>query len=278
MRDDTGAALPEERRPELVFDQLFGEQTRASKEQMERRFRRHKSILDDVIEQTSDLNRKLGQADRDKLDSYLSSVRQVERRLQIERKWADQGPIPTPKGAKRPSGIPAKRTDQVRVLIDLLVLALQTDQTRLVTFKLGDMGCQFPEIGASDGYHGYTHGAWGNESARNAMIKVDTHRVTQLAYLMEKLKAIPDGEHNLLRNCFIHYGSGMGKSHGEGEKLGQVIPNLIAGGCGGKLNLGSHIDYGQDDFQPLANLFVLMAQTAGIPIKRFVDSTAALHV
>jgi hypothetical protein len=268
-----GDRIPAESRPELVFDRMFGERTQQSLEQMERRFRRHKSILDDVMEQTVTLNSQLGSADRDKLDAYLTSLRDVERRMQIERRWAGVEAVAVPDGVQRPGAKPARRGDYVKVMMDLIALALQTDQTRIATFKLGAMGCQYPELGSPNTYHTYTHGAGTSEAARKNMIAVDRERIGHLAYFLGKLRDIPDGEHNLLHNSFVHYGAGMGKTHGEGEADGDVVPNLTAGHAGGRIRTGQHIDYGK---KPLTNLYVSMLQSAGVEMGSFVDSEGAL--
>ena len=200
--NENGSKIPSERRPEIIFDRLFGDRTKESLLVMERRFRRHKSILDDLMEQTAQLNQKLGAADRDKLDAYLTSVREVERRLQIDKKWAGKEPVRAPRDSKRPKEIPKSRGEHVRVLLDLITLALQTDQTRLVSLQLGEMGCQYPEIGAPDGYHGYTHGAGASEDARGKMIAVDKQRISHLAYFLDKLSRIPTTDEDLLYHSF----------------------------------------------------------------------------
>lgn len=275
--NENGARMPSERRPEVIFDRLFGDRTQQSMAHMERRFRRHKSILDDVMDQTANLNRKLGTSDRDKLEAYLDSVREVERRLQIEKKWAGKEPVRPPEGTKRPAGAPKSRGGQVRLLFDLATLALQTDQTRILAFQLGEMGCQYPEIGAPDGYHGYTHAAGGNETARKQMVSVDKERVSHVAYFLEKLQNLPAGNENLLYHSFIHYGCGMSDTHGEGDiglgKKGDNLPNLTLGNAGGRLKTGHHIDYGR---APLSDLYVSMAQAAGVEMAEFVDSRGTL--
>ena len=231
------------------------------------------------MDQTAQLNRQLGAADRDKLDAYLTSVRDVERRLHIERKWAGVDPVKAPEGTKRPPGIPSSRGRHVRLMMDLAVLALQTDQTRLATLQLGEMGCQYPEIGAPDGYHGYTHGAGGNENARKSMVAVDRERVSHVAYFLGKLDSIPAGNSSLLHHSLVHYGCGMSETHGEGDvglgKKGDNLPNITIGNAGGRIKTDQHIDYGR---APLTDLYLSMARCAGIEkMKRFVDSSGVLN-
>lgn len=269
-----GDRVPSEHRPELIFDRLFGDRSSQSADQMERRFRRRTSILDSVGEQTARLTGRLGQADRDKLDSYMTSLREVERRIEVERRWAGKEPIPVPEGIQRPAGVPESRSRHIRLLCDLVTLALATDQTRIVTFKLGDMGCQYPEIGCPDGYHGYTHGAHGNEDQRRRMCTVDRARVEHLAYLLKQLRGTPDGEQDLLHNSFVHYASGMGSTHGEGERDGDIIPNLTAGRAGGRIRTGLHLDFGRRE---LGHLYVSMLRTAGAQIDRFVEAEGPLR-
>ncbi|QDT38717.1 DUF1552 domain-containing protein [Stratiformator vulcanicus] len=285
---ENGSASPSEHRPEIIFDRLFGERSQDSLAKLEALHRRNKSILDSVSEQTSSLNRRLGQSDREKLDEYLFQVREVEQRLAIEREWASKGPVPAPAGATAPKGVPKSRNEHVRTLMDLIVLALQTDQTRIVTFWLGEMGCQYPEIGCPDGYHGYTHGATGSEVARSKMVAVDRQRVDHFAYLLEKMRNVDEGGHDLLYHSMVHYGAGMGSRHGEGEPDGDHLANLLAGHGGGALSPDRHVDfrdydnigvpgnYAASGRQPLANLYVRMAQIAGCPVDSFVDSDGPL--
>ncbi len=264
----SGSPLPAEWDPRAVFTLLFAGNAPEARAQAEARFRRDQSVLDDVLESTRDLAGRVPAADRSRLDEYLTTVREVERRARVARAWADK-PVAAPAGVQAPGGPPGERTAYIRLLLDLLVLALQTDQTRLATMRLGFMGCTYPEIGCPDSYHGYTHHDLKKEK-QDAMAKVDRHRIGHLAYFLEKLRAVREGESTLLDACTVHYGAGMGADHESTD-----LPNLLVGRGGGALGQGRHVDYGG---KPLANLYVRMLNLAGVPVRKFADSTGPLEV
>jgi hypothetical protein len=265
---DSGAPVPAETDPRVVFAQLFAEATAVSRAEAERRFRQNQSILDEVTESARSLGAQLGARDRDKVDEYLTNVRAVERRLQQAHVWTKKPPAAPPAGTRKPGPVPEMdRGAHVRLLLDMVVLALQTDQTRLATVRVGFMNCRYPQIGCPDGYHGYTHHGFRVEK-QECMAKVDRARIGHMAYFLGKLKAVREGDADLLHNCLIHYGSGMGMSH-EGTDL----PTLLAGHGGGAVRPGRHNDY---KGKPLANLFVTMLHAAGVPVPSFVDSTGPL--
>lgn len=264
-----GTPVPAEWDPRAIFAQLFSDNSPEAKKQSAARFERNQSVLDEVIESTNDLSRKLSAIDRRTVDEYFTTVREVERRARVARAWADKPAVAPPNNAKAPSAPSEKdRTAYVRVILDMLVLALQSDQTRLATARIGFMGCQYPDIGCPDSYHGYTHHDF-QASKQEAMAKIDRHRVSHLAYFLDKLSNIREGDGSLLDACFIHYGAGMGAEHDATD-----LANLVVGGAGGLAHAG-HVDYGD---MPLANLYVRMLQTAGVPTQKFADSTGALHL
>lgn len=268
----TGSPIPLDWNPWQVFQRLFAGTSVEDKKKAEERFLQKKSILDGVVTDTQRLNARLGASDRAKVDEFLNNVREVERRAEVARKWADV-PLPKlPDGIKPPpqETPERKRGEHIRLLLDLIVLALQTDQTRVATAMIGYMGCSYPEIGCPDGYHGYTHHD-NKADKQQAMAKVDRARVGHVAYFLEKLNAIREADGStLLDNCLVHFGGGMGSWH-ESTDLG----NFIAGHGGGKLKLGEHLDFKQT---PLANLYVMMMQAAGVPLKTFVDSKGPLGI
>lgn len=263
-----GTPVPADWDPRALFAQLFANNTPEAKKRATQRFERNTSILDDVLESTRDLSKQLGANDRHTVEDYLTTVREVERRAKVARAWADKPAVFPPPGAKDPGPPPEKdRTAYVRVLLDLLVLALQTDQTRLATARIGFMGCQYPDIGCPDSYHGYTHHDFKPER-QAAMAKVDRHRVSHLAHFLDKLNRVKVGESTLLDSCLIHYGAGMGSEHESTD-----LANLVVGTAGGAIKPAGHLDYQK---QPLANLYVRMLQGAGIKVGSFADSTEPL--
>jgi len=264
-----GTPVPAEWDPRSIFTKLFTENTAEAKKRTADRFERNKSILDDVMESTRDLSNSLGANDRRTVDEYLSNLREVERRAAVMKDWSERPALPQPPNTKAPGGIPENdRTNYVRVMLDMLVLALQIDHTRIATARIGFMGCHYPDIGCPDSYHGYTHHD-SRKDRQDAMAKVDRHRIGHLAYFAEKLQQIKEGERSLLDSCLIHYGAGMGAEHESTD-----LANLLLGTCGGIRPVG-HIDYGD---QPLSNLYVRMLNAAGIPITKFADSTGPLPI
>ncbi len=256
--------LPKEVNPKLVFERLFGgpDAGRA------RRDRDRKSILDFVREDSADLERRLGANDRRKLDEYFAAVRDVERR--IER--AAKIPEVQPKGVTKPSGVPARMDEHLRLMCDLLVLAFQTDVTRICTFVFANEGSNrpYPFVGVPEGHHDLSH--HGNDPKKRAKIReINRFHVTQLAYLLRKLKSIPEGDGTLLDHCMIAYGSGNsdGNAHNHDD-----LPILLAGrGCG-TIKPGRHLRYPKNT--PLNNLWVSLLDRAHIGVPSLGDSTGRL--
>lgn len=265
---ETGTPIPAETDPRAAFHRLFSDDSPEARIAAKRRLALNKSVLDDVLDSARDLERRVGAADKAKLDEYLTNVREVERRTQIAEQWIDQ-PAPTAPAGTKPPLSGGTRTDRIRALMDVAALALQTDQTRIVTLQIGGMGCTYPEIGAADSYHNYTHHDFKPERIA-AMQKVDKHRVEHVARFLDRLRSVKEGERDLLFNSAILYGSGMGQTH-EGADL----PNLVLGHGGGALRPGQHVDF---KGKPLANLFLAMLATAGVEEKKFADGTEPIGV
>ncbi len=260
---ETGTPIPAETNPQAAFNRLFADNSPQARAAAKRRLALNKSVLDDVLGSARDLERRIGSQDKAKLDEYLTNVREVERRTQVSDKWLDQPAPATPAGAKAPSAT-GTRTERIRALLDVTALALQTDQTRVVTLQIGGMSCTYPEIGAPDGYHKYTH-----EEPKN-MQKVDRHRVTHLAHFLDRLKTVKESDRDLLFNSTILYGSGMGTWHESTD-----LANLVLGHGGGTLKPGQHVDF---KGKPLSNLFLTMLATAKVEQKRFADATERLSL
>jgi hypothetical protein len=263
VHSETGTPIPAETNPQDAFNRLFADNSLEARNAAKRRLALNKSVLDDVLDSARDLERHIGSQDKAKLDEYLTNVREVERRTQVSEKWLDHPAPAVPSGAKAPTNS-GTRTERIRALLDVTALALQTDQTRVVTLQIGGMGCTYPEIDAPEGYHKYTH-----EDPKN-MQKVDRHRVSHLAYFLDRIKSVKEGENNVLFNSTILYGSGMGSWHESTD-----LANILIGHAGGALKPGQHIDF---KGKPLANLFLTMLDTAGIEEKRFADVTERLSL
>ncbi len=259
--------LPKEVNPKLVFERLFGS---GSQEERQRRDARRKSVLDLVREDFADLNGRLGNGDRRKIDEYFSAVRDLERR--IER--AAQLPDPTvPEGVTQPAGVPESYEEHIRLMADLMVLAFQTDTTRVCTFVLANEGSgkPYPFIGVSEGHHDLSHHG-NNAEKKEKIAKINRFHATQLAYLLERLKSVKEGDGTLLDHCMLAYGSGNsdGNAHNHDD-----LPILLAGrGCG-TLNPGRHTVFAKET--PLNNLWLSLLNRMDISVHQLGDSTGELR-
>ena len=212
---------------------------------------------------------KLGGADRQKLDQYLSSVRELEDRIHRAEKLP---PVELPDGTQRPEQLPADLTEHFHLMCDLLVLAFQTDVTRIATFMFGREGSEqkYPMVGVNEGHHSITH----HQNKPELLAKIaaiNTFHIEQLAYLLGKLKAIKEGDGTLLDNCMIAYGSAIadGNRHDHDD-----LPVLLAGKGGGTIKTGRHVRYTRET--PLNNLWLAMLDRFGCRTERLGDSTGIL--
>ena len=254
--------LPAEAHPRIVFERLFGEGGSAT----ERRaaLRRRASLLDWVRDDTARLQKRLGSDDRVRVEQYLETIREVERRIQKAEADTD-GPLPD---LDRPLGVPAAYADHARLMFDLQVLAMQGDVTRVITFQLARETSTrtYNEIGVSDPHHPLTH--HGNDPAKVArMAKINAFHVSLFAYYLEKLKATPDGSGSLLDHSLILYGSGMGDPNVHNHV---DLPIVVAGGGAGRVKGGRHIKYAEPT--PLANLHLTLLEKVGVRLDAFADS------
>jgi hypothetical protein len=261
--------MPPETNPRLVFERLFGDiDTSVPAETRARRLRHRRSILDLVGERTSELSADLGASDRKKLDEYLSSIREIERR--IEKSERDlTGIIP---GIDKPTGIPVAYADYVNLMFDLQVIAFQTDMTRVVTMMMGREGSMrtYPEIGVPDPHHPLTHHR-GNAEWIERVTKVNMHHMELFAGFIGKLKATPDGDGTLLDHSVIVYGSGLSDGN---RHTHEDLPILLIGG-GADFHLGRHVVYPKDT--PMTNLFLTLLDRAGVQEEKIGDSTGQIE-
>jgi hypothetical protein len=267
--------------PRAVFDRLFGGND--PKELAEARAKRelyNKSVLDFVLEDAKGLSGTLGAGDRKKLDEYLSSVREVEQQIQKARE-ASRKPV-----AKPTAPAPEARDDKfwrehaqehMRLMADLMVLAFQTDLTRVVTLPLGNDGSNRPYkmIEVAEGHHDLSH--HGRDPKKLEKIqKINTFHMQQFAYLVGKLKAVtePNGT-SLLDSVMLVYGSGIGDGdrHNHDE-----LPILLVGKGGGTITGGRHLVYPKKADTPLTNLYLALFERMGAPAQSFGDSTGPLKL
>jgi hypothetical protein len=252
--------------PRLVFDRLFGSPAgRDGVDDIAKGIRHDKSILDFVGEDARQLTQTLGASDRRKLDEYLSGVRELEQRINRSRPTIDLGVAKYP----RPLGIPADYQEHLRLLGDLLVLAFQCDLTRIITFVFANDGSNrsYRTVGVADGHHDLSH--HGGDTAKQEKIqRINQFHTAQLAFILQKLKAIPEGDGKLLDHCMIVYGSGIsdGNAHSHDD-----LPILLAGKANGTIKTGRHLRSPMET--PVTNLYVAMLDRMGVKVDGFGDST-----
>jgi Protein of unknown function (DUF1552) len=259
--------LPTEADPRVVFERLFGDGGSAAERAAE--LRKSGSILDWVLGDMARLQRQLGPGDRTRVNEYLDSVREIERRIQ---RAEQEGAVSLPTTLERPIGAPQAWEDHVRLMFDLQVLALQADITRVITFQLArEVSTRtYPQIGVPEPHHPISHHQ--NDPEKLAKLtKINTYHVSLFAYLLDKLRSTPDGDGSLLDHSMYLFGSGMGNPDVHDHSK---LPILVAGGAAGSMKGGRHINY--DEATPLSNLLLTMLDKAGIAMGSFADSTGRI--
>lgn len=255
--------------PKLIFDRLFTSgRPGESAEARARRERYNKSILDLVGEDARRLQRNVGIADQRKLDEYLTAIRELETRIAKAAEAPDGKSLPL----DRPRGIPASYEDHLRILGDLVVLAFQTDTTRVSTLVFANEGSNrsYPFLDVPEGHHDLSHHE-GKEEKQAKLQRINQFHVTQFAYFLERLRSVREGDQTLLDRSLIVYGSGIadGNAHNHNN-----LPIILAGKGGGLVTPGRHIAY--RDGTPLTNLYLTMLDGAGIHLESLGDSTGRL--
>ncbi|HWW01548.1 MAG TPA: DUF1552 domain-containing protein [Candidatus Acidoferrum sp.] len=259
-----------EHNPRLVFERLFGAGSASERaENLKRRQAEQRSILDFVLEDARGMQRRLNPGDREKLDQYLTGVREVETRIQGAERF---GSLPDP-GMETPAGVPADYGQFVQTMYDLLAVAFHCDMTRVATLLLAHDGSNrsFAEVGIPEGHHDLSHHFDDAEKIRKVS-EIDLWYVKQFARFLEKLENTKDVDGNsLLRNSMIVYGGG----NADGNRHTHTnLPIVLAGGGGGTLKPGRYI---RQSSQPMSNLFLSLAERMGLSkLERFGDSTGRL--
>jgi len=265
----TGALIPADNSPSKVFARLFLEGRADEVQGQMRRLEDGRSILDDVRDQAKSLRSDLGTDDRDKLDEYLTSVRELEQRMVNDESWAK---TPKPKvNVEPPKDIPnvADLIGRTRLLFDLTHLALQTDSTRLITIMLAGTTFVPPIPGVTLGHHDLSH--HGKDPAKLEQLKiVEVETMKTVRDLLAKLQQSQEGESNLLDRTTLFLGSNLGDASSHSVKN---LPVLLAGGG---FRHGQHLPFDPQNPPPLCNLYVSMLQRLGIEADRFGTSTGTL--
>jgi len=293
-----GIQLPSERNTQTIFNTLFGVE-KDGKDVIRRRLARRGSILDLVADDAKRVNKKLGSEDRSKLDEYLTAVRQVEERTERANSWLE---VPKPEIA--PADVAkltrkltmAEAGEYYRLFYDLMVLALRTDSTRVITCMIGSEShaSGIPEIGISQTRHGLSHHNGDPEQLRR-LTETDTFLIGQLSYFLDELKAQQEDGTPLLDSTQVLWGSGMAYGHSHGNAN---LPLILAGGKALGYQHGRHVDFNLpkigayntadagghykicsrpvDSDARVSNLLLTMAQRADVPVERFQDSVGPM--
>jgi hypothetical protein len=261
--------LPPTLNPRALFERLFGEDAALTPEARRSRNLYRRSVLDIVSEDAKRLARDLGPTDQRKLDEYLSSIREIE--LQLAR--ADKDSIQIDPGFDKPYGIPADFAEHFSLMTNMLTVAFQANLTRVATFLITREGTSraYREIGIPDGHHPLTHHR-GQEELMEKVARINVYHVQQFAGWLGKLKAVKEGDSNLLDNSMIVYGAGLadGNKHSHED-----LPTVMAGRGGGRFATGRSIIYRKET--PMCNMFLTMMDRMGVPTEHFGDSSGPLE-
>src|SRR5215510_4504196 len=262
--------LPMEWNPRAVFETLFGDSGSTERAAREARLRQHKSILDSVNEKLAGLRKALGPQDQVRVEEYAESIRDVERRIQTAEAQSD---IELPEFSQ-PQGAPPVFEDHLALMLDLQLLALRSDLTRVITFMLSkeQSARPYPQIGVPEAHHPLSHHNDVPELVER-LSKINRYHVELFSGYLAKLRATPDGDGSLLDHMTILYGSGISNSN---QHSGVDLPILVMGGGAGTLRGGRHLQY--SDKPSNANLLVTLMDKMGVPVERLGNSTGKLDI
>jgi len=259
-------SLPVIVNPRDVFERLFGDGDAVDEKSRQSQLQRQRSILDFVREDAARLSARLGATDRRKIDEYQESIRDVERR--IARASRGTGDVDASTLA-RPSGIPDSFADNVRMMVDLQVLAMQADLTRVCTFMIGRelSNRTYPEVGVPDAHHMLSHHG-GDPDKIAKLARINRLHMQHFAYYLERMRATKDGEGSLLDSTFVLAGASLGEPN---EHDNMNLPIIVAGGG---IQGNRHLVMPKDT--PMSNAMLAMIQALGIEQAQFGDSTGPL--
>jgi hypothetical protein len=260
---------PMETNPRIIFERLFGEGGSAA----ERRAQNSQdgSILDFVNSGIAGIQKKLSAADRNVVSDYLDSVREIERRIQFAERQNGESTLAVP---ERPVGIPETYEDHAKLMFDLAALAFRADVTRVFTFTLGkeQTNQPYPQIGVNDAHHAISHHQ--NDPAKlEKGHKINKYHVELLAYFLDKLKASPEGDGNVLDHSMILHGGGISDADAHSHIN---LPLVLIGGASGSMKGNRVVRYPIET--PMNNLHLALLDKVGVHIDNFGDATRALNL
>ncbi|MEM7476841.1 MAG: DUF1552 domain-containing protein [Planctomycetota bacterium] len=267
-----GPASPvgKEVNPRLVFERLFAGGTKREIDKSKaQRDAMQQSVLDFISADAKRLQKQLGRTDNRKLDEYMTGVREIERRIiagtnDLNMDMDVDYPVPT--------GIPKEHKEHLRLMCDMMILAFQTDSTRISTMMFANAGDNksYRDIGVPEGHHSLSHHRDDPEKLEK-ITRINTFHVEQLSYLLQRMQAIQEGEGTLLDNSMIVYGSGISDGNRHNN---ENLPVLLAGGGAGTLDSGRHLRF--DHETPMCNLFKSMLERMDVNVPYIGDSTGSL--
>ena len=279
--NEQGVPLAAENDPHVIFAKLFRPDSQAELAEKDHAYRRRGSILDIVRDDAKRMQQKLGQSDRQQLEQYFNSIREVEAQLQRNMSWMQKTkPEPEAKGLRdytkpvKPDegGNGFVYNDYARMMYDLIALAFQTDSTRVVSYVVRTelAGGVYPEFGVSKGYHALTH--HGNDPKNlEELAKVDTIYMQHWAYFLQRLQAVKEGEGTLLDHTVLGFSSGMGIGHSKDH-----LPTVISGGSGLGIAHQGHLKLAEPT--PLSSVWHTMLDRMGVAVpERFQDSKGVIQ-
>jgi hypothetical protein len=260
--------LPMEYNPRAVFERLFGDSGTTERAAREIRLHQNKSILDSVSQKLAALKKELGPGDQVRVEEYTASVRDVERRIQ---KAEEQHDLELP-AIEQPQGVPPDFEDHLALMLDLQLLAFQSDLTRVITFMIGkeQSARPYPQVGVPEAHHPLSHHNDVPELIAH-LSKINRYHTELFSKYVAKLEATPDGDGSLLDHVTILYGSGISNST---RHSGVNLPLMLVGGGAGTLKGGRHLSF--TDKPSMANLLVTLMDKMGVPVERVGGSTGHL--
>ncbi|HSH96172.1 MAG TPA: DUF1552 domain-containing protein, partial [Roseimicrobium sp.] len=268
-----GVLIPCEEKPSEVYERLFLQGTKQEVEQQVRKLQLGESIMDTVADQAKSLQRQLGARDRERLDQYVTGVRDLEQRLTMSREWEHRAkPV-----AKSPMPLdpasPREYMEKVRLMYEMARLAFETDSSRCVTLLLDSVNSpalDLDDVHITDGYHNLSHHGKSPEKLKQ-LTAIDEWHMKLLAEMFGKMKAVKEGSDTLLDRSMILYGSNLGNANTH------VTTNLPVLFAGGGFNHGQHLGFDREHNYPLPNLFVSMLQRFGLEVDKFATSTGTMR-
>ena len=260
--------LPTEADPRVLFERLFGDG--GTPEQRNAQLSANASLLDAVMVDMNKYQKQLSSADKIKIDQYLDTVREVERRIQMSQAQSEKAKLPD---LERPTTVPEDWEEHVKLMMDLQVLALQADLTRVVSFQLAreTSNRTYPQIGVTEPHHPISH--HGNDPVQlEKLSKINKYHVSLFSYMLEQMANTTDGNGTLLDSSTYLLGSGMGNPDVHDHKN---LPIVVVSGSNSGIHGGRHIRY-SDDQTPLANLHLTLLDSVGVHLDNFADNTGRI--